>query len=180
MCPAPTRDTRCSTSRAPHRPFPAAAWPRGTKVALWGRAEGGYASLWAALLAGAYAPDAHVVGGASGGIPGDLKAGAESLNGGPFAGFLADAAVGIAAGHPALPFDELLNSTGKGSVARAKSGCLAGILAGFAFQRIEDFSTDGLPLKELYGLRGTAGRSWGEVLDAQKLGVGVGSRRRTA
>lgn len=145
-----------------------------TEVALWGYSEGGSASLWGAQLAGSYAPELRVVGSASGGVPGDLKVVATSLNGGPFAGFLADAAIGVAAGYPALPFDELLNAQGKESVAKAKSVCLAGTLASFPFARIEDFTEEGYSLEELYALRGTDGRSWGEVLDAQKLGVGVG------
>ncbi|AEW92435.1 hypothetical protein SCATT_00640 [Streptantibioticus cattleyicolor NRRL 8057 = DSM 46488] len=144
------------------------------RVGLWGYSEGGAASLWAAQLAGSYAPELRVAGDASGGVPGDLKTVAASLNGGAFAGFLGDAAIGIAAAYPTLPFDSLLNSTGRSAVAKAKSLCLAGTVVSFAGQRIESYSTAGYSLDQLYALRGTDGRSWGEILDAQKLGVGVG------
>ncbi|MCZ4119600.1 lipase family protein [Streptomyces sp. H39-S7] len=149
-------------------------------VALWGYSEGGAASLWAAQLAHGYAPELKVVGVASGGVPGDLKVVAPALNGGAFAGFLADAAIGMATSHPQLPFTELLNSTGEDVIARAETVCLVGTVAGFAGARIESYTTNGYTLEQLYTLAGPDGTTWGEVLDAQKLGVGVGPSRSSA
>jgi hypothetical protein len=143
-------------------------------VGLWGYSEGGAASLWAAQLAGSYAPELNVVGDASGGVPGDLKAVAAALNGGAFAGFLTDAAIGMSTAYPNLPFDSLLNETGKQGVAKARKLCLMGTVTSLAGANIKDYTTDGLTLDQLFTRRGSDGRSWGEVLDAQKLGVGVG------
>lgn len=143
-------------------------------VGLWGYSEGGAASLWAAQLAAGYAPGLKVAGDASGGVPGDLRVTAEGLNGQAFAGFLMDAALGISAAYPKLPFDALLNDDGRAAVARARSGCLVDTLAGFAFADIGDYTTAGLTLDRFYAQAGSDGRTWGEVLDAQKLGVGVG------
>lgn len=145
-----------------------------TKVGLWGYSEGGAASLWAAQLAASYAPELDVVGDASGGVPGDLKVVAKGLNGGPFAGFLVDAVLGLSAAHPRMPFDELMNDQGRETLKKARSHCLTGTISTLAGQKIEDNTKDRLSLEQLYALKGTDGRTWGQVVDAQKLGVGIG------
>ena len=144
------------------------------KVGLWGYSEGGAASLWAAQLASTYAPELQVAGDASGGVPGDLKVTAAGLDAGAFAGFLVDAAIGVAAAYPSLPFTSLFNETGRNAVARAKTACLLGTVTGFVGARIEDYTTDHLTLDQLYQVAGNDATTWGQVLDAQKLGVGVG------
>ncbi|MGW6020462.1 lipase family protein [Streptomyces sp. NPDC055099] len=145
-----------------------------TKIGLWGYSEGGAASLWATQLAASYAPELDIVGDASGGVPGDLKVVAKSLNGGPFAGFLVDAVVGLSAAHPQMPFEELLNDQGKETVKKAKAHCLAGTIATLAGQKLENNTKGALGFEQLYALKGTDGRTWGQVVDAQKLGVGIG------
>ncbi|MEU0412650.1 lipase family protein [Streptomyces griseorubiginosus] len=154
---------------------PGSGLSRQARIGLWGYSEGGAASLWAAQLAAGYAPELNVVGDASGGIPGDLKQVAAGLDGGAFSGFLADAALGIQAAYPALPFDSLLNDQGKEAVKTAKSVCLVGTVTALAGKSIRDFTTAGLTLDQLYQQRGSDGRTWGQVLDAQKLGVNLGT-----
>ncbi|MFF7562781.1 lipase family protein [Streptomyces pseudovenezuelae] len=156
---------------------PGSGLSRQARVGLWGYSEGGAASLWAAQLAASYAPGLNVVGDASGGVPGDLKEVAAGLDGSAFAGFLADAAVGIQAAYPALPLDSLLNDQGRDSVQTAKSVCLAGTVTALAGKSIKDFTTAGLTLDQLYRQSGSDGRTWGQVLDAQKLGVNLGTYR---
>ncbi|WP_030325503.1 lipase family protein [Streptomyces sp. NRRL B-3229] len=156
---------------------PGSGLSRQAKVGLWGYSEGGAASLWAAQLAAGYAPELNVVGDASGGVPGDLKQVATALDGGAFSGFLADAALGIQAAYPALPFDSLLNDQGKEAVRTAKSVCLVGTVTALAGRSLKDFTTAGLTLDQLYQQRGSDGRTWGQVLDAQKLGVNLGTYR---
>lgn len=151
-----------------------------TKVGLWGYSEGGAASLWAAQLAASYAPELKVVGDASGGVPGDLKVVAKALNGGPFAGFMVDAVLGLSSAHPRMPFDELMNDQGKETLKKARSHCLAGTISTLAGQKIEDNTKDKLSLERLYALKGADGRTWGQVVDEQKLGVGVGRARSGA
>ena len=156
---------------------PGSGLSRQARIGLWGYSEGGAASLWAAQLAAGYAPELNVVGDASGGIPGDLKQVAAGLDGGAFSGFLADAALGIQAAYPALPFDSLLNDQGKEAVRTAKSVCLVGTVTALAGKSIRDFTTAGLTLDQLYQQPGSDGRTWGQVLDAQKLGVNLGTYR---
>ncbi|WP_020137340.1 lipase family protein [Streptomyces sp. 351MFTsu5.1] len=156
---------------------PGSGLSRQAGVGLWGYSEGGAASLWAAQLAAGYAPELNVVGDASGGVPGDLKQVAAALDGGAFSGFLADAALGIQAAYPTLPFDSLLNDRGKEAVRTAKSVCLVGTVTALAGRSLKDFTTAGLTLDQLYQQRGSDGRTWGQVLDAQKLGVNLGTYR---
>ncbi|MFD5401877.1 lipase family protein [Streptomyces griseorubiginosus] len=156
---------------------PGSGLSRQAKVGLWGYSEGGAASLWAAQLAAGYAPELNVVGDASGGVPGDLKQVATALDGGAFSGFLADAALGIQAAYPTLPFDSLLNDQGKEAVRTAKSVCLVGTVTALAGRSLKDFTTAGLTLDQLYQQRGSDGRTWGQVLDAQKLGVNLATYR---
>jgi triacylglycerol lipase len=153
---------------------PGSGLSASTKVGLWGYSEGGQASLWAAQLAASYAPTLNVVGAAAGGVPGDLKMVASQLNGGPFAGFLADAAIGLSTAYPELPFTALLNQTGKDAVKTASGLCLYGTLGSFVGAKIESFTTAGYSLDQLYKVAGADGTTWGSVLDAQKLGVGIG------
>jgi Secretory lipase len=143
-------------------------------VGIWGYSEGGQASLWAAQLAASYAPALNVAGAAAGGVPGDLKVTAAALNGGPFAGFLADAVIGLHAAYPDMPFTALLNSTGTAAVSQAESLCVAGTVAAFAGARIENYTTRHLSLDQIYALHGPEG-TWGEIVASQKLGTGLGT-----
>lgn len=144
------------------------------QVGIWGYSEGGSGSLWAAQLAKSYAPEVKVAGVASGGVPGDLKQVGNSLNGGAFAGFLVDAVIGLSVTHPDMPFDGLLNDTGRGAIKDAESLCAVGTVARFTGAHIENYTKDRLTLDQLYALHGPDGTTWGEVADTNKLGVGVG------
>ena len=151
-----------------------------TKVGLWGYSQGGAASLWAAQLASSYAPSLNIVGDASGGIPADLRAVGNASDGGPFAGFSADASIGLSTAYPNLPFNSLENDSGRATVAALKTVCLTGTLAIGAGKKSVDSTINHLTLDQLYQIAGTDGVTWGQVVDAQKLGVGVGTRTSAA
>ncbi|GAA4610810.1 lipase family protein [Actinoallomurus liliacearum] len=145
----------------------------GAKVGVWGYSEGGQASLWAAQLASSYAPELRVVGDAAGGVPGDLKITAAGLNGGPFAGFLLAAVLGLHTAYPSMPFDSLLNDAGRSAIQQGKTLCLVGTVTAFALANIKNYTKDALTLDQIYALSGPDG-TWSDLIDAQKLGVGVG------
>jgi triacylglycerol lipase len=145
------------------------------KVGISGYSEGGAAALWGAQLASSYAPELDVVGAAAGGVPGDLKLTAEQLNGSFFAGFLADALVGLHAAYPEMPFTELMNEQGEQAIKDVRSHCLFGTLAVFLGARVENFSTGELTLDQLYAIKGPGGVTWGDIVDRQKLGVDIGT-----
>ncbi|MFD0687669.1 lipase family protein [Actinomadura fibrosa] len=144
------------------------------KVGISGYSEGGAASLWGAQLAASYAPELNVVGAAAGGVPGDLRLTAKQLNGSLFAGFLADALVGLNAAYPEMPFTELMNEQGARAIKDVRANCLYGTLAVFLGARVENFSKDKLSLDQIYALKGPGGVTWGEIVDRQKLGVDIG------
>ncbi|MFC0038779.1 lipase family protein [Actinomadura rayongensis] len=145
-------------------------------VGLAGYSEGGAAALWAAQLATSYAPDVNVVGAAAGGVPGDLRTTAAALDGGLFAGLLAEAVAGLSAAYPSMPFTELLDDRGRAAMADVRTTCLPAALSGFYFAKIEDITAGRLTLDRLYDLDGPDGRTWGQIIDDQRLGVNVGRR----
>ncbi|MFG2119921.1 lipase family protein [Streptomyces sp. NPDC048710] len=145
------------------------------KIGIWGYSEGGSGSLWAAQLARSYAPGLNVVGSASGGVPADLKQVASNLDGQFFAGFLMDAFIGLSVTHPDMPFDDLLNDSGRKAVKDAESLCAVGTVSRFPGARIEQYTKDGLTLDQMYALHGSDGATWGDVVAANKLGAGVGT-----
>ncbi|MDI6104573.1 lipase family protein [Actinoplanes sp. NEAU-A12] len=154
---------------------PGSGLSTGAKVGVWGYSQGGAASLWSAQLAATYAPELNLAGAAAGGVPADLKEVAKASDGGAFAGFSVDATIGLHAAYPNLPFDALMNEQGRRLIADLKTLCLVGTVARGAGARSESLTTGGLSPEEFYRLAGPDGVTWGAVLDAQKLGVGVGT-----
>lgn len=153
--------------------LPGAGLAARPRVALAGYSEGGHSTLWAAQLARSYAPELDIRGAAAGAAPVDLKAAGENLDGGLYAGFLANSVLGLASAYPRMPFQSLLNAKGLRATEKVKRQCLAGTLLNLAFTDIADFSTDHLDLNGIYAVKGPDG-TWGEITDAQKVGVGVG------
>jgi hypothetical protein len=159
---------------------PGSGLSAATKVGVWGYSQGGAASLWSAQLAAAYAPELNLAGAAAGGVPADLRAVAKAANGGAFAGFTVDATIGLHAAHPNLPLDSVMNDQGRQLVADLKTLCLVGTVARGAGARSEDLTAGGLSFDELFRLAGSDGVTWGAVVDAQRLGVGVGTANSNA
>lgn len=153
---------------------PGAGLNSRTKVGLWGYSQGGAASLWAAQLAAGYAPDLNVVADASGGVPADLRQVAAASDGGVFAGFSVDATIGMSVAYPNLPFNSLMNAKGQQLIAQLKTLCLLGTVAAGNGAKSADLTVGGLSFSQLYQVAGSDGITWGQVVDAQKLGAGVG------
>jgi pimeloyl-ACP methyl ester carboxylesterase len=122
--------------------LPAAGLSATAKVAFQGYSQGGGAALWAAEKQAAYAPELNLVGVAAGGVPGDLNAVADGLDGGIGFGFLAFAALGLDAAYPELHLDSYLNDTGRTELAKARQdACLPELLLNYAFKKTSDFTT---------------------------------------
>ncbi|MEU6576570.1 lipase family protein [Streptomyces sp. NPDC046805] len=155
--------------------MPGSGVAAGAPVGFWGYSEGGSGSLWAAQVARSYAPELHVVGVASGGIPADLKEVSHGLDGGFFAGFLIDAVIGLSVTHPDMPFQDLLDDGGHKAVKDAESLCAIGTVTRFAGARIEQYTKDHLTLDQMYALHGPDGTTWSDVAAGNKLGVGLGT-----
>lgn len=136
-------------------------------VGIWGYSEGGQAADWAAQEQATYAPSMHVIGVAAGGVPGDLKVTATSLNGGLGSAFLFDAVIGLHTAYPALPFTSLINSAGVAAFAKitAPSECVFNELTDFGFKNISTYTNSGQTLAQLLTIP-----QWSAALDANQLG----------
>jgi hypothetical protein len=115
-------------------------------VGLWGYSGGGLASGWAAELQPSYAPGLKVVGVASGGTPADLKAAAQTIDGGPFAGLGIGAIIGLSREYPEL--EQLMNDAGRRLRDEAADYCVAELAARYPFRRIASYTTSPDPLNE--------------------------------
>jgi hypothetical protein len=102
-----------------------------TPVGLMGYSQGGGSAGWAAELAATYAPELNVKGSALGGVPGDLAATAEFLDGSPFVAFALLAALGLDAAYPELNLASYLNDRGRELVSVGEQTCIAEV-DGFA------------------------------------------------
>ena len=126
--------------------LPGTGLSASTPVGLMGYSQGGGGAGWAAELAGSYAPELPVKGSAVGGVPGDLQATAEFLDGSGFVAFALLAALGLDAAYPELDLETYLNPRGQELVATSQDLCLVsvdgfGTLIDVAFTHIDDYVT---------------------------------------
>jgi len=143
---------------------------QSSPVGIWGYSQGGTSAGWAAELAPTYAPELNLKGVAEGGVPADLNAVAQSLDGSLFLSLALFAAVGYDAAYPELNLHSYLNTNGLQLFAKAESVCLVSVdgfstLLNTAGHHLSDYTTTN-PL-------GTA--AWQARLSQNKLG----SRRPT-
>jgi hypothetical protein len=136
-----------------------------TPIGIMGYSQGGGAAGWAGQLAPTYAPELRVKGIAAGGVPGDLIATADFLEGGPGVALAFLAAVGFDAAYSELDLETYLNARGQDLLARARSLCLVSAdgvkdLVTTAFTHRTDYVTTD-PL---------ATTAWRSRLDASRLG----------
>ncbi|WP_233358882.1 lipase family protein [Thermomonospora amylolytica] len=117
-----------------------------TPVGLMGYSQGGTSVGWAAQLAGSYAPELNLKGVAAGGVPADLIAVADHLDGNMALAFAFMAAVGFDAAYPELNLEGYLNDRGRQLLQKAQDVCLTSIdgvttLIDTAFDDIADYVT---------------------------------------
>jgi hypothetical protein len=112
-------------------------------VAFWGYSQGGQAAAAAAEAEASYAPELNVVGTAAGGVPSDLTALAEYLDGDGnlFFTFLALAALGINAAYPELHLESYLNDAGRQLLDQGRQACLIDGLLLASGHHIGDYTT---------------------------------------
>ncbi|WP_084962345.1 lipase family protein [Thermoactinospora rubra] len=119
---------------------PGAGLSMDAPVAIMGYSQGGASAGWAAQLQPAYAPELRLRGVAAGGVPADLKAVADNLNGGPNFGLAAAAGVGLDAAYPELDLEADLNERGRALLADAVDDCVGEINSKLAGLRFSDLS----------------------------------------
>ncbi|MEO3803230.1 lipase family protein [Nonomuraea sp. B1E8] len=116
-------------------------------VAVMGYSQGGASAGWAAQLQPAYAPELRLKGVAAGGVPADLHAVANHLDGGDDFGLAAAAGVGLDAAYPELGLDADLNDRGRALLADAADDCVGELdrLAGLRFSDLSPIDLLGQP-----------------------------------
>lgn len=110
-------------------------------VGVYGYSQGGGGALWAAELAGSYAPELDLRGTAAGGTPADMIAMGKALDGSLAFGFLAAAAAGFNAAYPELDLPKYLNAEGTKVFAENQDSCVQDVILKLAFKRISSFTT---------------------------------------
>ena len=123
----------------------------GAPLLLQGYSQGGAGAAWAASMAPAYAPELRLRGVAVGGVPADLGAAAEALDGSAHVYLELMALMGLAAAYPdALDLDELLNDRGRAAEAGLRRECVDGPTArSLAGMTLADHTRGGRSLEDL-------------------------------
>ncbi|MGN9779917.1 lipase family protein [Nonomuraea sp. ZG12] len=119
---------------------PGAGLSNRAPVAVMGYSQGGASAGWAAQLHPAYAPELRLKGVAAGGVPADLHAVADHLDGTDDFGLAAAAGIGLDAAYPELDLEADLNDRGRDLLADAADDCV-GDLDKLAGLRFADIST---------------------------------------
>lgn len=117
-----------------------------SQIGIWGYSEGGLASTWAAELAPTYAPELNLKGTAAGGVPANLSHIGKLIDGGPLAGFLLAAAVGLDRANPGLRLNALLNDKGKAAAESIAGQCVAQWTVQFANHPLSEYTRVPNPL----------------------------------
>ena len=112
-------------------------------VAIWGYSQGGGASAWAAQLAPTYSPSTNVVGDASGGVPSDLVAVANNLNGSTYAAFLLYSIIGLNQDYPSqMNLSNYTNAAGVSAINTALSDNLVQATTAFSGAKLESYTVN--------------------------------------
>ncbi|MFI5718127.1 lipase family protein [Nocardia sp. NPDC051750] len=113
-----------------------------TPWAMDGYSGGAAATGWAAQLQPTYAPELRFVGAVLGGVPANLSAVVQNVDGGPFSGFLVGALVAGPREFPELRLDSMLNDRGRADAAAAADLCVLELLFRFPFWRLADATVE--------------------------------------
>ncbi|MEV6072208.1 lipase family protein [Nocardia sp. NPDC052001] len=121
-----------------------------TPVAAAGYSGGSIASRWIAQMQPTYAPEIRLVGVAVGGWTAPIGPYLQSLDSGPFAGFLPSLLPGMMRADPQLgaAFDKYLTPAGRALIAEGDSKCAVPNVAQHAFLRMDDYLT--IPFSQLF------------------------------
>ncbi|MEV7807335.1 lipase family protein [Microbispora sp. NPDC088329] len=110
-------------------------------VVVMGYSQGGSSAAWAAQLQPSYAPELRLKGVAAGGVPADLRAVADHLDGTPDFGLAAAAGIGMNAAYPDLHLEKYLTSEGAALFGDARDDCVSDLRAKFGGRRLAELTT---------------------------------------
>ncbi|WP_054816459.1 lipase family protein [Nocardia arizonensis] len=110
-------------------------------VAAYGYSGGAYASLWAAELQPAYAPEVRLVGVSAGGVPADWTAIARHVDGTGQAGLAVLIVHAVTRNNPEAGIGALLNARGAAMLAEDGDACGEDLLPKYRDARVEEFAS---------------------------------------
>ncbi|MCT9930023.1 lipase family protein [Planotetraspora sp. A-T 1434] len=110
-------------------------------VVVMGYSQGGSSAAWAAQLQPSYAPELRLKGVAAGGVPADLQAVADHLDGTDDFGLAAAAGVGLDAAYPELRLNSYLTPEGAALFDDARDDCVAELRSKLAGRHLSDLTT---------------------------------------
>ncbi|GAA1274078.1 lipase [Planotetraspora silvatica] len=110
-------------------------------VVVMGYSQGGSGAAWAAQLQPSYAPELRLKGVAAGGVPADLQAVADNLDGTSDFGLAAAAGLGLDAAYPELSLASYLTPEGAALFAGARDDCVAELRSALAGRRLSELTT---------------------------------------
>jgi pimeloyl-ACP methyl ester carboxylesterase len=138
----------------------------GSKTAIWGYSIGGQAAASAGELEASYASELNVVAVAAGGVPADLRATAQNLDGANGSSFLLSAIYGLSNQYPsAINLATLANPAGQAVIADGATLCTFEALFKYVNKNVSDYTVGNKTMNTLL-----ADPTIGSVVDAQKLG----------
>lgn len=123
---------------------PGAGLSESAPVVVMGYSQGGSSAAWAAQLQPSYAPELRLKGVAAGGVPADLQAVGEHLDGTPDFGLAAAASAGLDAAYPELSLDGHLTPEGARLFADVRDDCVADLRDKLAGRRLAELTTTDL------------------------------------
>ncbi|WP_205826138.1 lipase family protein [Microbispora catharanthi] len=110
-------------------------------IVVMGYSQGGSSAAWAAQLQPSYAPELRLKGVAAGGVPADLRAVADHLDGTGDFGLAAAAGIGLDAAYPELHLESYLTPEGAALFGDARDDCVSDLRAEFGGRRLAEFTT---------------------------------------
>ena len=134
-------------------------------LAISGYSQGGHAAAAAAERHPTYAPELNLKGVAAGGVPADLRAVANAVDGGFLFGVVPMAIASLKAAYPYLLLDAF-NDTGKAAFADVAAQCIPETTSTWAMHHFTELTVGGETFDELLAAR----PEYAEVVDAQTVG----------
>lgn len=136
-----------------------------TPVGMLGYSGGGFATAWAAELAGSYAPELNIIGAAEGGLPVNPINVAKKVDGTFWAGAYLGAVVGLSRGYPEVKVEDYASAQGVEAIKDIGKRCLTGtpnLLTAYAYKKgsqlLKDPNFLDLPLMQAINKENTMGQ----------------------
>ncbi|MGV9412969.1 lipase family protein [Nocardia sp. NPDC003693] len=120
--------------------FPPLGITDASPIGAWGYSGGAFATLWAMQQRASYAPELWLSGVAAGGVPADIAAIAQRVNGETQAGLAVLILVALARNDPESGLYDTLNQDGRDLLVREANACGADLVVRYGNQQLDEFS----------------------------------------